>query len=124
MYIFESELSEKKRVNIALNSVFGLKKSSVRKIIKRIGFSNNFKLKNISNDQTAGLVKTINSLPIKISNDLKKHNFSILKALIDLKSIKSFRLNKGLPVRGQRTHTNAKTAKKKLYFSNIKLLVE
>lgn len=116
MYLFESELEENKRINIALTLIYGLNSSNSKKIIKQIGFSNNFKLKLITNEQITNLVKIINSLNIKISNDLKKHNFSIFKKLIDIKSIKSFRLNKGLPVRGQRTHTNAKTARKKLYF--------
>jgi len=119
MYLFESNLSENKPIKIALNSIYGLNKSSSQKIIKKCGFSNNFKFKFITNEQITNLLEIINSLNIHISTNLKKYKYSIFKKLIEMKSIKSFRLNRGLPVRGQRTHTNAKTAKKKLYLVNI-----
>jgi small subunit ribosomal protein S13 len=116
LYLFEAELSENKRVSIALNQIYGLNKFYSNKVIRQTGLSNNFKLKLMTNEQVSTLVKTINSLDIKISTNLKKHQFSMFKRIIDLRSIKSIRLNKGLPVRGQRTHTNAKTARKKLHF--------
>lgn len=119
MHIFESELPENKRVLIALRKIYGLNQYNTKKIIRKTGISSNFKLKIITNEQVSALVRIINSLDIKVSTDLKKHKFLIFKRILDLKSVKSIRLNKGLPVRGQRTHTNAKTARKKLHFTNF-----
>lgn len=118
MYLFESELPEHKRIKITLNLIYGLNKNNSQKIIKKSGFSTNLNLKLITSEQITNLVMIINSLNIKISNNLRKYKLSIFKNLFDIKSIRSFRLNKGLPVRGQRTHTNAKTARKKLHFLN------
>lgn len=119
MYLFESKVSENKPIKVALNLIYGLNNSTSEKIIKKSGFSKNFKFKLITNEQITNLIKVINSLNLKVSTSLKKYKYSIFKKLVDLKSIKSFRLNRGLPVRGQRTHTNARTARKKLYFINI-----
>ena len=113
IYIFESELSNEKSVFLALISIYGIGRTNSQLVCKKLGFSNNFKIKNLSNEQVDSLIKTIDSLNILISNDLRKFRLMILQKLISINSYKGFRRNKGLPVRGQRTHTNAKTAKKK-----------
>ena len=58
------------------------------------------------------IIKIIDNSSLKITNDLKKHQIFNLRKLIEIKCYSGLRRIKGLPVRGQRTHTNAKTAKK------------
>lgn len=112
MYLFESELINYKNICLSLQKLFGLGNKKCNKIIKKIGFSENLKTKNLSKSQEYQLIKTLNNH--LISDDLRKFRFLKFKSSLQIKLKKSFRKKKGLPVRGQRTHTNAKTAKKKL----------
>jgi small subunit ribosomal protein S13 len=114
VYIFESKLSENKSVYLTLIYIYGIGKSNSLLICKKLGFSKNLKIKNISKEQTNQLIKTIENLKIKIGSDLKKLKTLNTKKLISIKSYKGIRKIRGLPIRGQRTHTNAKTSKKKL----------
>ena len=93
--------------------VEGIGKTYSTKICKVLGFSSNLKVENLSKEQVNKLVFTIESLDIKLSSDLKKLKVSVIKKLISIKSYRGLRINQGLPVRGQRTHTNSKTASKR-----------
>ena len=114
LYLFESELSENKSIFFALKYIFGIGCYRSNFICKKMGFSLNLKVKNLTKDQISKLTLTIESLNYNLGNDLKKLRFVTLKKLINIKSYKGLRRNEGLPVRGQRTHTNSKTSKKKL----------
>lgn len=113
VYLFESELKENKLVSLALTDIFGIGKSTSFLICKKLGFSKNLKINNLSKEQISKLLKNIDSSNILISSDLKKRNSLKLKELINIKSYRGLRRFQGLPVRGQRTHTNAKTASKR-----------
>jgi small subunit ribosomal protein S13 len=63
-------------------------------------------------DQSLKLIKFIENLNLLINNNLKKSNIMLAKKLVQIKAYKGIRKLRGLPVRGQRTHTNAKTASK------------
>jgi small subunit ribosomal protein S13 len=114
IYIFESELSKNKPVFLALKYIYGINKFNSFLICKKLGFSKNLKIKSLSKDQLNKLVITIEHLEIKLASDLKKLKILNTKKLISIKSYKGLRKFKGLPVRGQRTHTNAKTSRKML----------
>jgi small subunit ribosomal protein S13 len=114
IYIFESKLSENKSVFLTLKYIYGIGKSNSFLICKKLGFSKNLKIKNITKVQINQLINTIVNLKIKIGSDLKKLKVLNTKKLISIKSYKGIRKIRGLPIRGQRTHTNAKTSKKKL----------
>jgi small subunit ribosomal protein S13 len=114
MYIFNSRLVGSKKITNALTAIFGLGKSNSLIVIKKLGFCSNFKIKRLSKNQILNLVYTLTSLNILLANELKKIQFSNLKKALDIKLLKSFRKIQGLPVRGQRTHTNAKTARKRI----------
>ena len=114
MYIFDSELPNNKLVFLALNYVCGIGKYNSILICKKLGFSINLKIKDLSKEQVNDLIKIIDSLNLLISNDLRKSKQLILQKFISIRSYKEVRRNQGLPVRGQRTHTNAKTARKKI----------
>ena len=110
VYLFESKLPEDKSVIFALKYVYGINKTNSWLICKKLGFSKNFKVKDLSKEQVNKLIKIIESLNINLASDLKKTKSLISKKLISMKSYRGLRKNQGLPVRGQRTHTNAKTS--------------
>lgn len=112
LYILETELPENKSVYFSLTSVFGLGKFQSFLICKRIGFSNNCKLSKLTSNQTIKLLKLIETSNLSINNTLKKYKITLLKKRTQIKSYKGIRQLRGLPIRGQRTHTNAKTASK------------
>ena len=112
IYLFESKLPENKSIYFSLTRIFGVNKSSSFLICKKLGFLLNLKVKNLSMDQISGISKIMESMPFLIANDLKRYNLLNKQKLLNIKSYKGLRRKKGFPIRGQRTHTNAKTAKK------------
>lgn len=112
IYIFETKLPENKPVFFSLTYVYGIGKKTSYLICKKLGFSMNLKIKNITQDQSVSIIKIIDSSQLVLSNELKKVKSFSLKKLISIKSYRGLRKLKGLPVRGQRTHTNAKSAGK------------
>lgn len=115
IYIFESKLSENKSVFLTLKYIYGINKTNSFLICKKLGFSKNLKIKNLTKEQLNYLIKVLENLEIKIGSDLKKLKILKTKTLISIKSYRGLRIIKGLPVRGQRTHTNAKTSRKKKF---------
>lgn len=113
IYLFESELPENKSVYFALTHIYGIGKANSFLICRKLGFSANLKVKNLSKDQIIKLIKTIETLNIELASDLKKAESLIAKTLVSIRSYRGLRKKQGLPVRGQRTHTNAKTARKR-----------
>jgi len=79
---------------------------------KKLGISKNFKVFELTEEQKFNLIKLIDSSGILINSDLKRFLLNKKKKLINIKSYKGLRKLKGFPVRGQRTRSNAKTAKK------------
>lgn len=112
IYLLETKLPENKSVYFSLTSIYGIGKSTSFFICKKLGFSLNLKTKDLSEEQIIDIIKLIDYLKLVINNDLKKMKSLKLKKLISIKSYRGLRLINGLPVRGQRTHTNAKSAKK------------
>lgn len=111
MYILDTEINDNNYIVFALQNVKGIGKFEAHNICKKLGFSNNLKTKELSEEQIFQLLKLIDNSNLILNNDLKKLKTFYLKKSITIKSYKGLRKLKGLPVRGQRTHTNAKTAK-------------
>lgn len=112
VYILETELLDKKSIYFSLINVFGINKSQSFLICKKLGFSYNVTLSTLTTDQTLKLIKFVENLNLLINNHLKKSNILLSKKLIQIKAYKGIRRLRGLPIRGQRTHTNANTASK------------
>lgn len=112
LYLFESDLSENKSLRYALKNVFGIGYTKSSLICKQLGFSNVLKVKNLSKTHLDQLINHMEFINIKLANDLKQMNLLVKKKLIVIKSYRGMRRSRGLPVRGQRTHTNARTSKK------------
>ena len=114
IYLFESELPENKSIYFALTRVLGLGRHNACLICKKSGFSKNLKIKHLTKDQISKLSSLVESQNFVLLGDLKKAKSLNFKRLVSIKSYRGLRLKQGLPVRGQRTHTNARTAKKRL----------
>lgn len=112
LYLLETNLPENKSVFFALTHVYGIGKSTAFQICKKLGFSINLKIKDLTQEQTVEIIQLIDSSDLTLNNELKKLKSLTLKNLIHIKSYKGLRRVRGLPVRGQRTHTNAKSARK------------
>lgn len=112
VYLFEAELPENKNLFISLTHVYGIGRSKSFLLCKKLGLSKNFKIENLSKEQINKIIKTVEILNFNLASDLKKIKVLILKKLVSAKTYRGFRRSQGLPVRGQRTHTNARTAKK------------
>lgn len=113
VYLFESEFPENKSISFAITQIFGIGKFQAFSICKKLGFSKNLKVKNLSKEQIQKLVSTIETSNLILIGDLKKLKSLKFKKLLSMKSYKGLRLKQGLPVRGQRTHTNARTSRKR-----------
>jgi small subunit ribosomal protein S13 len=112
IYILETELLKDKSIYFSLTKIFGIGQFQSFLICKKLGLSYNSKLYNLTPDQIVKLIKFIESLNLLINSNLKKSKIMITKKLVQIKSYKGIRKLRGLPVRGQRTHTNAKTVSK------------
>ena len=113
VYLFEAELSKNKSLSFALCSVYGLGRAQAFSICKKLGFSHNLSVQVLSKEQISKLIKHIESLNVLIAGDLLKLRLITAKKLVSIKSYRGLRRYQGLPVRGQRTHTNSRTARKK-----------
>lgn len=112
IYLFETELPENKNIFISLSYIYGIGKANSLLLCKKLGLSRNLKTKNLSKEQISRIIKITEILNLPLSSDLKKIKVLILKKLISIKTYKGLRRSQGLPVRGQRTRTNSRTAKK------------
>lgn len=116
LYLLETNLSEQKSVFFALTKIYGIGKNTSFFICKKLGFSINLKIKDLSQEQIIDMLQLIDSLNFLLNNELKKLKSLTLKNLITIKSYRGLRRVRGLPIRGQRTRTNAKSAKKNKRF--------
>jgi small subunit ribosomal protein S13 len=116
IYLFETELLNNKSILYSLQKVYGIGKKNSILICKKVGFSENLKTSKLTSEQIIKLIKFIENSNLILTSELKKLQSLCLKNLISIKSYRGLRRLKGLPVRGQRTHTNAKTAKQKPKF--------
>jgi small subunit ribosomal protein S13 len=112
IYILETKLRDNSFICFALRNIYGIGKKNSFFICKKLGFSNNFLVSKLSSDQVLKIIRCIEKSKILIGNNLRKFQSSLLMDIINLKVYKGLRRLKGLPVRGQRTHTNSKTSKR------------
>lgn len=112
IYFLDTRLPEQKPLLVALTKIYGINKKTSLRICRNLGFCHNFKVKNLTQNQINELLNVMSSLNLTINNELKKIKSNEFQKLIDIKSYRGLRRLKGLPVRGQRTHTNSKSSKK------------
>ncbi|MBI2466398.1 MAG: 30S ribosomal protein S13 [Candidatus Rokubacteria bacterium] len=104
------DLPRDKRGEIALTYIYGIGRSSSRRILTAAGVDLNRQVKEWAEDEVTR-VRDIIEREHKVEGDLRREVSVNVKRLMDVSSYRGLRHRKGLPVRGQRTHTNARTRK-------------
>ncbi|MGB9807568.1 MAG: 30S ribosomal protein S13 [Thermosulfidibacteraceae bacterium] len=104
------DLPKDKRVEIALTYIFGIGKSSSKKILEKAGVDPNKRVKDLTPEEV-GRIRDIIDKEYKVEGELRKEIAMNIKRLIDIGCYRGLRHLAGLPVRGQRTRTNARTRK-------------
>lgn len=104
------DLPKGKRVEIGLTYVFGIGRTRSKAILEAVGVNPDTRVKDLSDDEVRRLTAVISS-DYQIEGDLRREISTNIKRLIDIGTYRGLRHRKGLPVRGQRTHTNARTRK-------------
>lgn len=106
------DISKSKTVFLGLCGIFGIHKNRAVKICKRLGISLNYETNRLTEEQIKDVELIIKKYNFLVGDDLKKFRKSKSDKLIQLKTYRGLRRLRGYPIRGQRTHTNAKSAKK------------
>ena len=104
------DLPNNKRVVIALTYIFGIGNTSSSEILNETGVDPNLRVSRLSDEDVNKLRRVIESR-FKVEGALRTEVSMNIKRLMDIGSYRGIRHRKGLPVRGQRTHTNARTRK-------------
>ena len=104
------DIPREKRLEISLTYIFGIGKTTSQKIIAELGLNANTRVRDLSEEEVVRLREWIDG-HYKVEGDLRRENSMSLKRLMDLGCYRGIRHRKGLPVHGQRTHTNARTRK-------------
>ena len=104
------DLPKNKRIEIALTYIYGIGRSRSRDILEKAGVSLDKKTDNIA-DSEISAIRNIIDKEHKVEGDLRRDVSMAVKRLMDLGAYRGLRHRKGLPVRGQRTSTNARTRK-------------
>ena len=104
------DLPPNKRVEIGLTYIFGIGRSTAKMILKDTGVGLDTRVKDLSEDEVTKIRKKIQD-DVKVEGDLRKETAQDIKRLMDIGCYRGLRHRRGLPVRGQRTHTNARTRK-------------
>jgi len=105
------ELPKHKRMEIALTYIYGIGRSRAREILKKVGISSDKYTDELEDDEITKLGKAIREY--RVEGDLRKDISTNIKRLMDIGCYRGLRHRRGLPVRGQRTRTNARTRKGK-----------
>ena len=99
-----------KRVVIALTYIHGIGRTSARKICDSCGIPDERRVNDMTDDEVARIREAIDR-DYQVEGDLRREHAMNVKRLMDLGCYRGLRHRRGLPVRGQRTHTNARTRK-------------
>lgn len=104
------DVPKDKRVEIALMAVYGIGRTLSRQLLQQTQIDPSKRAKDLSDEEVGRLTRAIQS-SYKVEGDLRRERASDVKRLIDIGSYRGQRHKRGLPVRGQRTRTNARTRK-------------
>ena len=102
------DLPKNKRMEIALTYIYGIGRSRANEILEKAGVSPDTKTDNLADSEITS-IRNIIDKEHKVEGDLRREVSMSLKRLMDIGTYRGLRHRKGLPVRGQRTSTNART---------------
>ena len=104
------DLPPNKRIEIGLTYIYGIGRPQANKILTSTGVSPDTKVRELNDDEINKIRKVIEE-QIRVEGDLRKEISFNIKRLMEIGAYRGLRHRRGLPVRGQRTHTNARTRK-------------
>ncbi len=104
------DLPKSKTMPVALTYILGIGRTSAQKILQEAGIDTSRRADALTDQEVARIQDILNE-NYKVEGDLRKEVSMNIKRLMDIGSYRGLRHRKGLPVRGQRTHTNARTRK-------------
>lgn len=104
------DLPRNKRIEIALQYIYGIGKTRAKEVVEKVGFPSTLRTDALTDEQVAKLRSVIES-SFKVEGDLRREVGQSIKRLMDLGCYRGTRHKKGLPVRGQRTRSNARMRK-------------
>ncbi len=104
------DLPREKRVVIGLTYIFGIGSTTAEKIVKQTGINPDTRIRDLTEEEVSKIREMIDKT-LKVEGDLRREVSLNIKRLIDIGSYRGIRHRRGLPVRGQRTKTNARTRK-------------
>lgn len=104
------DLPKKKRSEVGLTYIFGIGRTSARSILQKAGISFDKKIGDL-NDEEVAKIRSIITADYKVEGALRSETQMNIKRLMDIGCYRGIRHRRGLPVRGQRTRTNARTRK-------------
>ena len=104
------DIPKEKRIEIALTYIHGIGKASANRILKEAGINPDTRAKNLTEEDVSKLSSVIQR-EYRVEGDLRRTVSANIKRLIDIGTYRGYRHRRSLPVRGQRTRTNARTRK-------------
>lgn len=105
------DLPEQKRLDIGLTYIYGIGRSNVKKVLLECKVDPSIRIKDLSEDEIGKIQKAIDK--VKVEGDLRREVEQNIRRLEDINSYRGSRHKKGLPTRGQRTRSNARTGRGK-----------
>jgi len=105
------DLPREKRIDVGLTYIYGIGPTLSKMILAKAGVDPSKRVKNLSEEEISRIRKVIDNSGIKVEGELRKEVSLSIKRLIEIGCYRGLRHKRGLPVRGQRTHTNARTWK-------------
>ena len=106
------DLPREKRVEIGLTYIYGIGKPTAKAILEKAGINPDTRVKDLTEEE-AGAIRKIIDAEYMVEGDLRREVSLNIKRLMEIGSYRGMRHRKGLPVRGQKTKTNARTRKGK-----------
>ncbi len=104
------DLPRQKRVEIGLQSIFGIGSTRAKVLLEKMGIDRRTRVNELTDEQANTLTNLIQN-DYKVEGDLRREVTGNVKRLMEINCYRGIRHKRGLPVRGQRTHTNARTRK-------------
>ncbi len=104
------DLPQQKNVEIGLTYIYGVGRSTSQKVLAKANVDPAVRVKDLSEDEIRRITRVIQD-DVKVEGDLRKEVAMNIKRLMEIGCYRGVRHRRGLPVRGQRTHTNARTRK-------------
>jgi small subunit ribosomal protein S13 len=105
------DIPKQKRIDIALTYLYGIGRYNVKQILKDANIPPEKRAKDLSEEEISHITNTLQKSTVKAEGDLRRDISQNIKRLMEIGSYRGYRHKKGLPVRGQRTRTNARTRK-------------